>query len=315
MPAASVPDLLVLPRIPRPDPATTTFRPVERVITAPTMLEGAGFQVRRPFPGVDLSISDPFLLLDQIGAVEYAPGEAKGAPWHPHRGFETVTYIVDGALRHTDSHGGGGVITDGATQWMTAGAGILHDEFHSADYARQGGPFEMVQLWVDLPARHKLCPPGYQALRSEQIAEVPLHDVDGREVGAMRLIAGAQGGLRGPARTFSPMNVWDLHLQRAARLRLAQPEGWPVQLLLREGRLRLADGRGVGAAQLLSFSAAGTQVELESEGEARLLLLAGEPLGQPVVGYGPFVMTRREEIVQAFEDFQAGRFGQMHTSR
>ncbi|MCK6426024.1 MAG: pirin family protein [Burkholderiaceae bacterium] len=278
---------------------------------------GDGFPVHGMF-GYDAGATarSPFLMLDYAAPTRFEPtATRRGVGAHPHRGFETVTLVYAGEVEHRDSTGQGGVIGPGDVQWMTAGAGILHDEFHSADYARQGGPFEMVQLWVDLPARHKLCPPGYQAIDAARIVTAPLHDVDGREVGAMRLIAGAQGELRGPARTFSPMNVWDLHLQRAARLRLAQPEGWPVQLLLREGRLRLADGRGVGAAQLLSFSAEGTQVELESEGEARLLLLSGEPLGQPVVGYGPFVMTRREEIVQAFEDFQAGRFGQMEASR
>lgn len=278
---------------------------------------GDGFPVHGMF-GYDAGATgrSPFLMLDYAAPTRFEPGtQRRGVGAHPHRGFETVTIVYAGEVEHRDSTGQGGVIGPGDVQWMTAGAGILHDEFHSAAYTREGGPFEMVQLWVDLPAAHKLCPPGYQAIVAAQIPTQPLQDVDGREVGTLRLIAGAHGAVRGPARTFSPMNVWDLHLQGAARLRLAQPAGWPVQLLLREGRLRVGGDRVVAGAQLLGYSAAGTQLELESEGEARLLLMAGEPLGQPVVGYGPFVMTRREEIVQAFEDFQAGRFGQMPAGR
>src|SRR5690348_13310994 len=166
MPAATVDNLLILPRIPRPDPLQAPQRPVTAVITAPTTFEGEGFQVRRPFPGIDMNLADPFLLLDHLGAVEYAPGEAKGAPWHPHRGFETVTYIIDGAIKHKDSTGGGGLITDGATQWMTAGSGILHDELPTEELVLRGGLFHGVQLWVNLPSALKWTPPRYQDIES-----------------------------------------------------------------------------------------------------------------------------------------------------
>lgn len=318
MPAASVPDLLVLPRIPRPDPATTVFRPVERVITAPTTLEGAGFQVRRPFPGVDLSISDPFLLLDHIGAVEYAPGEAKGAPWHPHRGFETVTYIIDGALQHTDSHGGGGVITDGATQWMTAGAGILHDELPTEELVLHGGLFHGIQLWVNLPASLKWSPPRYQDIAADRIALLTSDDG-----GALvRVIAGELAGHAGPGVTHTPISYAHATLSPGARLRIPwSPEYNALVYVLSGAGAAGPEGRPIREGQLAVFGA-GDALTLQADDrqESRtpgldVLVLGGRPIGESIVGYGPFVMNTQEEIVQAIEDYRAGRMGTIPADR
>jgi len=318
MPTASVPDLLVLPRIPRPDPATTVFRSVERVITAPTTLEGAGFRVRRPFPGVDLSISDPFLLLDHIGAVEYAPGEAKGAPWHPHRGFETVTYIIDGALRHTDSHGGGGVITDGATQWMTAGAGILHDELPTEELVLHGGLFHGIQLWVNLPASLKWSPPRYQDIGADRIALL-ISDDGGALV---RVIAGALAGHAGPGVTHTPISYAHATISPGAGLRIPwSPEYNALVYVLSGAGAAGPEGRPIREGQLAVFGA-GDALTLQADDrrESRtpgldVLVLGGRPIGESIVGYGPFVMNTHEEIVQAIEDYRAGRMGTIPADR
>src|SRR5215207_4106564 len=216
MPAATAENILLLPRIPRPHAATAVERRVQGIITAPSFLEGEGFQVRRPFPGIDYRLSDPFLLLDHMGAVEYAPGEAKGAPWHPHRGFETVTYIIDGAFAHHDSTGGGGVIADGATQWMTAGAGILHDELPTEELVAKGGLFHGVQLWVNLPADQKWTPPRYQDIRADRVALLASEDG-----GALvRLIAGNLAGHEGPGVTWTPITYAHATVSPGARLQL-----------------------------------------------------------------------------------------------
>src|SRR5437867_5772153 len=201
MPAVTTDNILVLPRIARPDAAGTIFRPVTQVVTAPKQMEGAGFQVRRPFPSAAVRSADPFLLRDRLGAVEYAPGEAKGAPWHPHRGFETVTYIMDGAFQHHDSTGGGGLIADGATQWMTAGAGILHDEMPTDELVEKGGLFHGTQLWVNLPARLKFTPPRYQDITADRVALLSSHD--GGVL--IRVIAGDLDGHKGPGVTHTPI--------------------------------------------------------------------------------------------------------------
>jgi quercetin 2,3-dioxygenase len=312
MPAVTVPDLLVLPRIPRPDPMGTAFRPVLQVITAPSMLEGAGFPVRRPFPGPYGNIADPFLLLDHIGAVEYAPGDAKGAPWHPHHGFETVTYIIDGAFQHTDSNGGGGVITDGATQWMTAGAGILHDEVPTEELVLKGGLFHGIQLWVNLPAALKFTPPRYQDIRPDRVAL--LSSSDGGAL--IRVIAGELAGHQGPGVTHTPIAYAHATLTPGARLEI----GWEptynclVYVLagsgsvgredeaIREGQLAV-----LGAGDALTLAA-----DLRQDSRTpnlEVLLLGGRPIREPVVSYGPFVMNTREEIIQAIQDYQAGRMG------
>ncbi len=311
MPAVAVADTLALPAIPRPDPAAQ-LRPVVTVVTAPTTIEGAGFQVRRAFPGTDLHLADPFLLLDHLGAVEYAPGEAKGAPWHPHRGFETVTYVIDGAIQHHDSTGGGGLITDGATQWMTAGAGILHDEMPTEELVRQGGLFHGVQLWVNLPRELKLSPPRYQEIGAAKL--VLLRSDDGGAL--VRLIAGDLAGHPGPGVTWTPITYAHVSLSPGARLDApwradfnalayvlaglgsAGPEGRP----LREGQLAV-----FGPGDAVRVEAAPRQESRSPNLE--VLLLGGLPLREPISWYGPFVMNTREEIMQAFDDHRAGRMG------
>jgi hypothetical protein len=312
MPAVSVPDLLVLPRIPRPDRAGTAFRPVVQLITAPSMLEGAGFPVRRPFPGPYGNIADPFLLLDHIGAVEYAPGDAKGAPWHPHRGFETVTYIIDGAFQHTDSNGGGGIITDGATQWMTAGAGILHDELPTEELVLKGGLFHGIQLWVNLPAALKFTPPRYQDIRPDRVAL--LSSADGGAL--IRVIAGELGGHRGPGVTHTPIAYAHATLTPGAHLEI----GWEptynclVYVLAGSGSVG-REGQAIREGQLAVLGAGDAlTVSADAHQDSRtpnleVLLLGGRPIREPVVSYGPFVMNTREEIVQAIQDYQAGRMG------
>jgi quercetin 2,3-dioxygenase len=318
MPATTVSDLLVLPRVPRPDPALTVYRPVVQVITAPSQLEGEGFPVRRPFPGPWGNIADPFLLLDHIGAVEYAPGEAKGAPWHPHRGFETVTYILDGAFRHTDSNGGGGVITDGATQWMTAGAGILHDEMPTDELLRTGGLFHGVQLWVNLPAAQKFVPPRYQDIRPDRVAL--LSSDDGGTL--IRVIAGEFAGHHGPGVTYTPISYAHATLSPGARFSTTWPAAYNALVYVLSGRGTAGpgdadrpDGRPIEEGQLAVFGGGdGLTIAADNVQDGRapnldVLLLGGRPIGEPVVSYGPFVMNTREEILDAVRDYQAGRMG------
>ena len=312
MPAATTDNLLLLPRIPRPDAVHTAERPDAGVVPAPTTMEGAGFQVRRPFAGMDLRLADPFLLLDHLGAVEYAPGEAKGAPWHPHRGFETVTYVIDGAIQHHDSTGGGGVITDGATQWMTAGSGILHDELPTEELVTKGGLFHGVQLWVNLPQELKWTPPRYQEIGTGQL--VLLSSDDGGAL--VRLIAGDLGGHAGPGVTWTPITYAHASISPGARLRLpwrpdfnalvyvlagagsAGAEGWPVG----EGQLAV-----FGPGDAITVTAAARQDGRTPNLE--VLLLGGRPIRESIASYGPFVMNTHAEIVQAIEDFRAGRMG------
>jgi redox-sensitive bicupin YhaK (pirin superfamily) len=312
MPAASTDNILLLPRIPRPDPAVTTQRPVVQVVTAPTTLEGEGFQVRRPFPGVDFQGADPFLLLDHLGAVEYAPGEAKGAPWHPHRGFETVTYIIDGAFRHRDSTGGGGLIADGATQWMTAGAGILHDELPTEELVMKGGLFHGVQLWVNLPRELKWTPPRYQDIAADRV--LLLSSADGGAL--VRLIAGDLGGHSGPGVTWTPIIYAHASISPGARLHLPwRPDfnamayvlsgsgrAGPADVRIREGQLAV-----FGPGDALTVTAAAAQDSRSPHLE--VLLLGGRPIREPVVFHGPFVMNTRDEIYQAIKDYHAGRMG------
>src|SRR3954447_19249971 len=216
MPAVTTDNILTLPRIARPDPAIARFWPVRKVVTAPRQLEGEGFPVRRPFPSAGLQLADPFLLLDHMGAVEYGPGEAKGAPWHPHRGFETVTYVMDGAFEHHDSTGGGGLIANGSTQWMTAGAGILHDEMPPEELVTKGGLFHGVQLWVNLPATLKMTSPRYQDIAADKVAL--LSSDDGGAL--VRLIAGDLDGHAGPGATWTPITYVHATISPGARLEL-----------------------------------------------------------------------------------------------
>lgn len=271
---------------------------------------GNGFPVHGMFDyrGPGVAQRSPFLMLDYAAPTHFPPtAERRGVGTHPHRGFETVTIVYAGEVEHRDSAGNGGVIGPGDVQWMTAGRGILHAEFHSPAYAAKGGPFEMVQLWVNLPARHKAAAPAYQGLLDAQIPAVALAD----GAGTVRLIAGEYAGRRGPARTFTPMHVWDLRLAAGKTVELPQPEGWSTLLVVLDGTLRLNGTQVLRPAQMATLSTAGTGVTLETRGDAKLLLLAGEPIDEPVVGYGPFVMNTAQEIQQAIADFNSGRFGSL----
>ncbi|MGW5054225.1 pirin family protein [Actinokineospora sp. NPDC004072] len=306
MPAITA-DTLTLPRLPLLPEAATAWRPTAKTVVAQRFLEGEGFQVRRPFPGVDLAMADPFLLLDHMGAVEYAPGEAKGAPWHPHRGFETVTYMIDGAMQHTDSAGGGGLITDGATQWMTAGAGILHNEMPPQEMVAKGGLFHGVQLWVNLPRALKFAQPRYQDIPAA--AARLLSSDDGGAL--VRLIAGDLAGHSGPGVTQTPITY--VHASVAAGARLAMP--WPadftalVYVLSGDGEVG-REGRPLGEGRLAVLGR-GDAITLRARTAWEVLVLGGRPINEPVARFGPFVMNTRKEIIQAVEDYEAGRLGQI----
>jgi quercetin 2,3-dioxygenase len=312
MPAVTVDDILLLPRISEPDPAVAQDRPVLAVTTAPSAYEGDGFPVRRAFAGVDLRALDPFIHMDQMGEVNYAPGEPKGTPWHPHRGFETVTYIIDGTFRHQDSNGGGGLITNGDTQWMTAGGGILHIEEPPEELVASGGLFHGFQLWVNLPARLKMTAPRYQDIRSGQVAL--LSSPDGGAL--IRVIAGDVDGHPGPGVTHTPITLLHATLEPGAELRLPWRADFNAlgYVLAGSGTVG-ADRRPVRTGQLATFGpgdvisvAANTRTDGPSPG-VDILILGGEPIREPVAAYGPFVMNTRDELVQAFEDYQAGRLG------
>ncbi|MGL5814720.1 MAG: pirin family protein [Aeromonas sp.] len=270
---------------------------------------GDGFPVRSLFSyqshGKALS---PFLLLDRAGPMEFGPATApRGVGQHPHRGFETVTIVYKGEVAHRDSTGQGGVIGPGDVQWMTAAAGIMHDEFHSEGFSQQGGTLDMVQLWVNLPARDKMSAPGYQAIGSDSIPVQPLAD----GAGVVRIIAGELTGARGPARTFTPMNVWDLRLNGGASMVLPLVDGWNSALIVLKGRVRINGQEEATEAQLVLLDPSGSEVQLETSEDAVLLVLSGEPIDEPIVGYGPFVMNTQAEIVQAIDDFNSGRFAQI----
>jgi len=317
MPAATTENTLALPRIPRPEPEAR-FREATQVITAPTFLEGEGFQVRRPFPGIDMGLADPFLLLDHLGAVEYAPGEAKGAPWHPHRGFETVTYVIDGALEHHDSTGGGGLITDGATQWMTAGAGILHDEVPPDWLVRKGGLFHGVQLWVNLPREMKLTPPRYQDIKGSSVTL--LTSFDGGAL--VRLIAGDLAGHEGPGMTWTPITYAHITLSPGARMETAWRPDFNAMIYVLSGHGAVgADRRPIREGQLavlgegdsIAFEASDVQESRAPYLDA--LVLGGRPIREPIVFHGPFVMNTRNEIYDAIRDYHAGRMGTIPATR
>ncbi|MGY6037050.1 pirin family protein [Aeromonas sp. AE23HZ002T15] len=270
---------------------------------------GDGFPVRSLFSyqshGKALS---PFLLLDRAGPMEFGPATApRGVGQHPHRGFETVTIVYKGEVAHRDSTGQGGVIGPGDVQWMTAAAGIMHDEFHSEEFSQQGGTLDMVQLWVNLPAKDKMSAPGYQAIGSDSIPVQPLAD----GAGVVRIIAGELAGARGPARTFTPMNVWDLRLNGGASTVLPLVDGWNSALIVLKGRMRINGQEEATEAQLVLLDPSGSEVQLETSEDAVLLVLSGEPINEPIVGYGPFVMNTQTEIVQAIDDFNSGRFAQI----
>ncbi|MFC5523228.1 pirin family protein [Polaromonas jejuensis] len=270
---------------------------------------GDGFPVRSLFTYDTLGQHvSPFLLLDYAGPAEFKPAiRPRGVGQHPHRGFETVTIVYKGEVAHQDSTGSGGVIGPGDVQWMTAGAGILHEEFHSPAYTRQGGPFEMVQLWVNLPARDKMTAPRYQGIVDAQIPAVALPG----EAGSVRVIAGEFDGHRGPAQTFTPINVWDLRLGRDKEARLTLPAGHTAAIVVLHGTVLVNGSDVVREAQMALLARDGDALSLEANSDATLLVLSGEPIDEPIVGHGPFVMNTKDEIVQAMDDFSAGRFGQI----
>ncbi|TWI12523.1 pirin family protein [Aerolutibacter ruishenii] len=271
---------------------------------------GDGFPVHGLFgySGSGVAERSPFLMLDYAAPTHFEPTTLRrGVGQHPHRGFETVTIVYDGEVEHRDSTGNGGIIGTGEVQWMTAGSGILHEEFHSPAYAKSGGPFEMVQLWVNLPAKDKMAAPGYQGITRDTIPEVALADGAGR----IRVIAGAYDGASGPARTFTPMNVWDVRLAAGKTVELPQPEGWTTHVVVLAGTVEVNGVAVLREAQMVTLAAEGTGVRIEANRDAKLLLLAGEPIDEPVVGYGPFVMNSQAEIIQAVADFNSGKFGRM----
>jgi quercetin 2,3-dioxygenase len=300
MPAVTVENILVLPRVPEPEGAE---RAVVSVTTAPSGLEGEGFPVRRAFAGVDLKQLDPFVHMDQMGEVDYGPGEPKGTPWHPHRGFETVTYIIDGIFRHQDSNGGGGLITDGDTQWMTAGGGILHIEAPPESLVMSGGLFHGVQLWVNLPARLKMTQPRYQDIRAGQVGL--LSSADGGAL--LRVIAGSLGGHDGPGITHTPITLVHATVSAGAQVRVPWPADFNALGYVLAGSGYVGTGkRPVRMGQLAVF---GPGDVLTFGGGMDILLLGGQPIREPVAAYGPFVMNTQAELAKAFEDYQAGRLG------
>jgi quercetin 2,3-dioxygenase len=270
---------------------------------------GDGFPVRNIFSYADIAEEmSPFLLMDYAGPADFPPtSRRRGVGQHPHRGFETVTIVYRGGVSHRDSSGGGGTIGPGDVQWMTAASGVIHDEYHSPEFAATGGAFEMVQLWVNLPARDKLSTPGYQGITAGRIPKVALP----AQAGVARIIAGRCGDARGPARTFTPMNVWDLRLAAGHPVAFDLPPGHTTALFVLHGAIRLDAGEAVQSAELAVMERGGTRVQFEVTADTTLLLLAGEPLGEPIVGQGPFVMNTRQEIVQAFKDYESGRFGRI----
>ena len=312
MPTIVVPDITVLPRIPAPDPALDRPRAVRSLTVAPRGFEGEGFPVRRAFAGVDLADLDPFIHLDQMGEVEYAPGEPKGTPWHPHRGFETVTYMIDGVFEHQDSNGGGGVITNGDTQWMTAGAGILHIEKPPEWLVSAGGLFHGLQLWVNLPAAQKFAAPRYQDLRASEVALVSSPDG-----GALvRVIAGEVAGHTGPGSTYSPMTMVHATLSKGATLTLPWRADYNALVYVLAGQGSVGPERRPIETGQLAVLGAGSSITVlagpiqESRSPTLdVIVLGGRPIGESVAWLGPFVMNTREEVLQAMADYQAGRLG------
>ena len=311
MPALTVDDLTVLPRLAGPG-LGDTVRPVVQVTEAPRGYEGEGFPVRRAFAGVDLQLLDPFIHMDQMGEVEYAPGEPKGTPWHPHRGFETVTYMLDGLLDHQDSTGGGGSITDGDTQWMTAGSGLLHIEAPPEWLVQKGGLFHGVQVWVNLPRAQKMAQPRYQDLRAGEVGLVTSADA-----GALvRIIAGDVAGQKGPGSTYTPMTMLHATVQPTATLDLPWDPEFNALVYVLSGSgtvglerrpLRAGNLAVLGRGDFVTLAADRSQ---ESRSPALdVLVLGGRPIRESIAWAGPFVMNTKAEVMAAYEDFQKGRLG------
>jgi redox-sensitive bicupin YhaK (pirin superfamily) len=310
MPAVTVDNPLTLPRVAAP--ADARPRPALSVSTAPSGLEGEGFPVRRAFAGIDYTHLDPFILMDQMGEVDYAAGEPKGTPWHPHRGFETVTYIMDGTFIHQDSHGGGGTITNGDTQWMTAGSGLLHIETPPEELVMTGGLFHGLQLWVNLPRGDKMIAPKYQDIRGGALRL--LTSADGGAL--IRLIAGDLDGHRGPGATHTPITMIHVSLAAGAELTLPwRPDFNALAYGLAGAGHAGTEGRPFRTGQAVVFGDGGSLTVRAAEAQDsrsatfEVVLLGGRPIREPMMQYGPFVMNTHAELARAFEDFQAGRLG------
>jgi quercetin 2,3-dioxygenase len=322
MPAITA-DTLTLPRIAAATP-TETERPVRSITTGPRGYEGEGFPVIRAFAGVSAADLDPFVHMDQMGEIEYQPGEPRGTDWHPHRGFETVTYMIDGRFAHQDSHGGGGLITDGATQWMTAGSGILHIETPPAELVESGGLFHGIQLWVNLPSKDKFASPRYQSIEGTEVTL--LSSEDGGAL--VRVIAGEIDSRsdsmspperhRGPGQTHTPITLAHATVEPGARLSLPWNRQYNALVYVLSGRGKVGPlGRSIQQGQLAVFGP-GDRISVTAEDSqdanrpaVEMLLLGGRPIREPVVQYGPFVMNSKSEVLQAMEDFNAGRFGSL----
>ena len=285
------------------------MKPITRIdIAPPRHWVGDGFHVHGLFSyNANAADYSPFLMLDYGAPYVYEPntGKPRGVGAHPHRGFETVTIAYTGAITHRDSAGGGGVIGPGDVQWMTAGSGIIHDEFHAPEFSAAGGEMHMVQLWVNLPAKDKMTAPGYQAITNHDIAEVKLGE------SKLRLIAGSLDTHTAPASTFTPMRLWDLQLAAGDTVSLPQPESWTCLVLVQQGSVQVNGSKPVGASQLVVLSRSGTDLNITSASHSRVLLMAGEPINEPVVGHGPFVMNTEAEIRQAIMDYNRGAFGKI----
>jgi len=313
MPAVTVENTLLLEQVELPDPSTTVSRTVKQRTTAPRGFEGEGFPVRRAFAGVPAADLDPFIHMDQMGEVEYGPGEPKGTPWHPHRGFETVTYMIDGIFEHQDSIGGGGVIADGATQWMTAGGGILHIEKPPESLVITGGLFHGIQLWVNLPAASKMVSPRYQDIGADAVTLLSSHDGGA----LLRVIAGSLDDHDGPGITYTPITLVHATISPGARTLLPWKREFNALVYVLSGEGTVGpDGAPISTGQLAVLDQ-GDVIELranEAQDERHsagldVLLLGGLPIGEPVATYGPFVMNTQDELRQAFEDYEAGRLG------
>jgi quercetin 2,3-dioxygenase len=313
MPAVTVENPLELPKVLAPGDADRPRR-VTSITSAPSGLEGEGFPVRRAFAGIDLADLDPFVHLDQMGEVDYGPGEPKGTPWHPHRGFETVTYMMEGTFQHQDSIGGGGLIQDGATQWMTAGAGILHIERPPEALVASGGLFHGIQLWVNLPRTLKMTAPRYQDIESRAVEL--LTNANGDAI--VRVIAGSLGDAHGPGVTHTPITLVHVSLLPGGQLALPWPSSYNALTYALAGRGSVGLGRDALVEGQMAVHKDGDYLVLSAD-EAQdsrthafeALVLGGEPIREPVAAYGPFVMNTRDELRQAFEDYEAGRLGQI----
>ncbi|MDA8196442.1 MAG: pirin family protein [Actinomycetota bacterium] len=312
MPAVTVENLLLLPRLRQIDASIERPRKVASVTAAPKGFEGEGFPVRRAFAGVNAADLDPFIHMDQMGEVNYAPGEPKGTPWHPHRGFETVTYMIDGTFLHQDSTGGGGVIQNGATQWMTAGAGILHIETPPESLVVSGGLFHGIQLWVNLPAAKKFTQPQYQNLEGEDVTLITSHDGSS----LIRVVAGNLESHTGPGSTMTPITFIHASVESDSQLELPWPREYNSLVYVLSGEGSVGSENAKIKTGNLAVLKSGDYLSLRSKNSAKgekleVLVLGGAPIREPIAWHGPFVMNTRDELIQAFEDYQSGRMGQI----